>query len=708
MNEFFIFLIYLVSTTFSAPPGEAPDMSLGNAAAPGETPTDREARTSGTGTGLSLQKPDVGVGSADPSAIFRSAPSPPSPPFPESPQDSMPASIPASPAFSPAAEEPQPIAESAAATEPLPPPRSPILPVRHPEAPPILPFNPSAIPGPIGPDGGAGSAGPMANPDGQQGPQDGSNEQGSPQNTQPVEQSSPEDPAVQPALQPGQQTQRGMQERGPGGGPGGWGIADAERAGLIQGKDLDNSKEGSCSTCGPRNEFETPILERAKEQGVPNPAPGANPQQRPEEVVPQANKWPNPEPCDAIVDEFPSRRPPELAVKPDGYFKTAYKAPPPPPPRPFYRPHRKPKFGEITVEARDAIIETCRRIDCRTESLKAVEKYNEIHRTETDIQRIFNPFITPDQVHRRLAKIHKLKETLLDAAGLGEAVEPNNDGTFQDDILLTEGQTETMMLRLRQQAERNSRNKRAAIYVEQMPTNVWPPGQPIPVAFDSSLSDHERYDLKVALNSIESSTCIRFQHYTERPGSHHIYFVKVATPTFCGLSYIGKVSPANPIYLSFMCGDTVGVAIHEILHALGITHEHLRFDRDRYLHMEWDNINPQLYDYFAVADQTLYTTYGIPFDYSSIMLYGPFTGAVDHNRPAMRPVNDDGRKIQMMGQRKNLSERDVLLLNTMYCRPRDCIDQNVYCGLWALRKLCKDEPQSRWMQRHCKRSCGIC
>lgn len=51
----------------------------------------------------------------------------------------------------------------------------------------------------------------------------------------------------------------------------------------------------------------------------------------------------------------------------------------------------------------------------------------------------------------------------------------------------------------------------------------------------------------------------------------------------CGLSYIGRVEPANPVYLSFQCGNGRGIAVHETMHALGVNHQHLRMDRDKHI-----------------------------------------------------------------------------------------------------------------------------
>lgn len=62
----------------------------------------------------------------------------------------------------------------------------------------------------------------------------------------------------------------------------------------------------------------------------------------------------------------------------------------------------------------------------------------------------------------------------------------------------------------------------------------------------------------------------------------------------------------------------VGVAAHETMHALGVTHQQVRRDRDKFITVNWDNINPQNYDFFAIPDGVggkTYTDYGVPYDY---------------------------------------------------------------------------------------------
>ncbi|KAH7720014.1 NAS-10 protein [Aphelenchoides avenae] len=89
------------------------------------------------------------------------------------------------------------------------------------------------------------------------------------------------------------------------------------------------------------------------------------------------------------------------------------------------------------------------------------------------------------------------------------------------------------------------------------------------------------------------------------------------------------------------------------------------------------------------------------------MHYSAFTAAVDMSRPSMTPLANRARNLPIMGQRKRLSERDIQLLNAMYCK-QGCEDNSVYCGIWSLRNLCRTQAQVGWMSQNCRKSCGFC
>lgn len=105
----------------------------------------------------------------------------------------------------------------------------------------------------------------------------------------------------------------------------------------------------------------------------------------------------------------------------------------------------------------------------------------------------------------------------------------------------------------------------------------------------------------------------------------------------------------------------VGVAIHEICHALGMYHEQSRVDRDQYINVDFTN----------AKDEAQFKTYKDrgdngrdigPFDFNSIMLYGSFDGAKDPMRPVM--TKKDGS--YFFPQNDSLSQQDVQSLIHLY------------------------------------------
>src|SRR4051812_1528760 len=66
------------------------------------------------------------------------------------------------------------------------------------------------------------------------------------------------------------------------------------------------------------------------------------------------------------------------------------------------------------------------------------------------------------------------------------------------------------------------------------------------------------------------------------------------------------------------------IIVHELLHLLGLFHEHTRSDADQYIRVHYENIDPARYVNFqpepSLNSHT--STYGIPYDYRSVMHYG--------------------------------------------------------------------------------------
>ncbi|KAE9549779.1 hypothetical protein FO519_007008 [Halicephalobus sp. NKZ332] len=379
-----------------------------------------------------------------------------------------------------------------------------------------------------------------------------------------------------------------------------------------------------------------------------------------------------------------------------------------------------PILGQLTDLARNAIRTTCSASGaCKKQRPEILNQRATIAEQESQIWKIFGQGKSQGEVDQlietRLARTHQVKKALLKRAGLDNDIEPENDGAFQKDILLTEEQANTMINEIESGSSRipasspsrPGRFQRSALFLETTPTQRWSNDRPIQYMFDQTLSEADKSAVRAAIKEIESKTCVRFKFETKKPPNSHIYYVKTAASSVCGLSYIGRVEPVNTIYLTFACGNPIGVAVHETLHALGLNHEQLRGDRDQFIKVNWENVNPQNYDFFAIADSKQFTSYGVKYDYGSIMHYNQYIASQYPTKPSMTAKVSPQTNNALMGQRKGLSARDIEIVNKMYCVP-GCDDKNVYCGTWALAGYCTSAGQKGWMEQNCKKSCNLC
>ena len=141
------------------------------------------------------------------------------------------------------------------------------------------------------------------------------------------------------------------------------------------------------------------------------------------------------------------------------------------------------------------------------------------------------------------------------------------------------------------------------------------------------------------------------------------------------MATLGARSPSL-LYVSQMSmGDSrssIGVLIHEFLHNLGVGHTQNRPDRDQYITVNWDNIDPQWLNPspFDKEDVETTTTYETAYDCQSIMHYRDTFFRKDNTDWSIKTMTANDPltcDLSSGGGTNQLSPTDVSLLKKMYC-----------------------------------------
>jgi hypothetical protein len=129
-----------------------------------------------------------------------------------------------------------------------------------------------------------------------------------------------------------------------------------------------------------------------------------------------------------------------------------------------------------------------------------------------------------------------------------------------------------------------------------------------------------------------TGTGIRCIPYTAGIGLSDSLVVRVSQYNRCG-SYIGSIGGPQLMELSLQCALQQDYTLHEIGHAIGLIHEHQRWDRDTYVEVLWNNILSSAQGDFVKLLSSRTLGY---YDFRSIMHYYPLlasTGATETMRP---------------------------------------------------------------------------
>ncbi|CAH1773030.1 unnamed protein product [Owenia fusiformis] len=203
--------------------------------------------------------------------------------------------------------------------------------------------------------------------------------------------------------------------------------------------------------------------------------------------------------------------------------------------------------------------------------------------------------------------------------------------------------------------------------------SIWPNGV-VPYTIVSKYEQSEVDIIKDAMDKITKRTslngeeCIVFKQRDSEENFIQIYhtegsFVVLgneepnAEPNNKCYSRVGMTGKGQPVALGKKC-ITQGTVMHILLHTLGLWHEESRADRDKYIDIDWSNIQDSHAGNFEALN---IEQFDMPYDYDSIMHSTSTSFAKDKKNPTLIPRGD-----ATIGQRIYLSANDINKIRKLY------------------------------------------
>ncbi|KAM5129365.1 embryonic protein UVS.2-like [Mantella aurantiaca] len=176
---------------------------------------------------------------------------------------------------------------------------------------------------------------------------------------------------------------------------------------------------------------------------------------------------------------------------------------------------------------------------------------------------------------------------------------------------------------------------------------------PVPYIMSSSYNAGDLNMFATSMQEFETLTCVRFV-----PRTVESNYLNIVPGAGCS-SFVGRNGGGQTVSLGGGCIFR-GTIQHELNHALGFYHEHMRSDRDSYVDIMFQYIDQGYWGNFAKLNTN---NLGIEYDYASVMHYDGYEFSNTTNQPSIVPKPDPNVPI---GQRDGLSILDVSKINKLY------------------------------------------
>jgi len=208
----------------------------------------------------------------------------------------------------------------------------------------------------------------------------------------------------------------------------------------------------------------------------------------------------------------------------------------------------------------------------------------------------------------------------------------------------------------------NQKNGRKALRVRQ--PKIWPNGTFLyRFSSDVASSPFRKNAFIKACNDLVENSGIRCREITQTELTRG-YGHAVIVDSNYNRSYVGWIG--GPQNLEIYNWSIPVIISHEIKHALGWFHEHQRLDRDSFVNIINNNVQNGTSSNFLVIGHEQRSR---PYDFSSIMHYGPRAFAKNPSFDTITPLPAYASQRSNMGQRNFITQIDKAEIRDAYGEP---------------------------------------
>jgi len=222
---------------------------------------------------------------------------------------------------------------------------------------------------------------------------------------------------------------------------------------------------------------------------------------------------------------------------------------------------------------------------------------------------------------------------------------------FEGDILTSKGPYRSNSIEMLERTRRNA--KQEEMY-------LWPSGV-VPIIFEDSYPNDYKPFVLNAMNELEKEVngdghCIKVLPISK--SESYLDHVRILNLDFCASFKGAQQKRGQNMILGEGCLQLPGYAQHELMHALGFGHEQTRIDRDDYVTIIKENVVSERESNFRKYEGK---TFGLPYDYDSILHYPKNAFPIDRSKPTI--ITKNGESI---GNRQSPSEYDIERIRRLY------------------------------------------